>query len=672
MTAKVDGPGGIIRTAAVQLAWKLAGNVSVESFNSTFAPRSPGLGFQDPQEDIEFRYSWQLIAQWLVGYSLGLLSPEDTISDAEDWFLGDTDEHSRLEVDFPMFDVAEAVSPSVCWALLPYLLDPLSLGTRRSVLRSNVDSSARTKRKQQGVFYTPADVAQFMANRVVSGMDRKETLTVLDPAAGSGVFLRAALAKQSSFGSMRVFGMDRVALAAELASYVLLATGGVEGWPTPWSAWHQYRIHYATLDTLRLVGFHPERDGLQLVREAADIRDQVRHSLQEGTYVEPAPASEVGHSLASVFPELEQGADAVLTNPPYAAIGSALTNDTAVRDRFMCTRGTRLTATTNVFPMFIEQANAFTHRSGCMSAVVPLSVTFGQGRHFRQLRRTMKGWGKDLEFCSFDRTPDALFGDDVKTRNTIMTTSPSQVPKVRTTGLIRWTSRTRSQLFEGIRPTEIDGSIDDLVPRLSSQKEFELYRSTKSVPSRMENWVASWSRWDPAVSVYEGQPSVYFGPTAYNWLNCVLDPKLLRSLGHTSTASYMAATMRSPGLAAASYAIASSRVAFFLWRSEGDAFHLTRGFLSTLPVPESVASTDRLAALGNQLWVDSIVNPICSENRGSKTIAVPPRSLELLDAIDRELVEALQLDLVFDLAEWHEGCVIVDQMDHGRRQRLNR
>ena len=74
-------------------------------------------------------------------------------------------------------------------ALLPYLLEPLEPGTRRSVLRDPDQAHARSHRRRSGIYYTPADVAEYMVGELhLSSAD----IAVLDPACGSGVFLRAA------------------------------------------------------------------------------------------------------------------------------------------------------------------------------------------------------------------------------------------------------------------------------------------------------------------------------------------------------------------------------------------------------------------------------------------------------------------------------------------------
>ena len=110
--------------------------------------------------------------------------------------------------------------PAEAFALLPYLLDPLAPGTRRCVLKGSDSLGDRHARKAAGVYYTPGDLARYMAEAVDASRDRPR----LDPACGSGVFLRAAhAAAENGQAPLILFGCDIDPLAAEQCAFVLLA-----------------------------------------------------------------------------------------------------------------------------------------------------------------------------------------------------------------------------------------------------------------------------------------------------------------------------------------------------------------------------------------------------------------------------------------------------------------
>src|SRR5262249_40126432 len=135
------------------------------------------------------------------------------------------------------------------FALLPYLLDFARPATRRDVIAGRAEVESRTSRKMQGMYLTPGDVAQFMVETVTSTDLLTGRHTWLDPAAGTGVFLRHV---QSTYSNAAVFGIDVDPRNAELAPYVMLATENDIG-SSPYRRWHAWRLRFATGDALLCV-----------------------------------------------------------------------------------------------------------------------------------------------------------------------------------------------------------------------------------------------------------------------------------------------------------------------------------------------------------------------------------------------------------------------------------
>jgi type I restriction-modification system DNA methylase subunit len=120
--------------------------------------------------------------------------------------------------------------------LLPYILDPHGPGSRLSVKRNPQTGTARARKRAEGVFYTPADVAEYMAGACLDFLDRLCPPMVFDPACGTGVFLRAALKqlrilypRQNAFSlaSTCLFGADIDPWPLDAAAFVLFA----DMWP---------------------------------------------------------------------------------------------------------------------------------------------------------------------------------------------------------------------------------------------------------------------------------------------------------------------------------------------------------------------------------------------------------------------------------------------------------
>jgi hypothetical protein len=467
--------------------------------------------------------------------------------------------------------------------------------------------------------------------------------------------------------SMMLYGIDVNPMAAEFTSFVLLSIAGWNGFPSPWAAWHCNRLNQATGDSL-LLEQDREVDEIS-TRRLAREREDVRAGLMSGLVLPPAALSSVpGRSLADFFPEVATGVDVVLTNPPYAPFGPHPEAKKLSR-YFRCLADQLPRPATNVFPLFFEQGWRLLGPNGSMSIVVPLSVMFGDGGPVAGLRKEVARWNADIEFISFDRTPDALFGDDVKTRNTIVTITPAPNRIIRTSGLIRWTSRSRTALFSSIESTRVDEDIEALVPKVSDAHEYGLYRALRTWPHRMKSWTVRSSRVIPSQGVGTSGSAFYVAQTAYNWLNCIADIGALAEHGHSSSCSYNAVETASAERAFASYAIGVSRVAYLLWRIEGDGFHVTKRFIDALPVPVDPKVIRELATLGEEIWTLARCGRVVSTNRGQQSVSFPPLSQSMLDQIDRSLLAGMEIESGFDLESWCRRNVVVD-LDDQRRQKL--
>ena len=141
------------------------------------------------------RASRRLIAAWVCGVLLGDLDRRSSLLDAERWFTGTV----RTAAGMPASDLkrahailAELVSREGALEMLPYALDPIPHEYRRHVVNGAGNGVARTTRKRRGCFYTPTDVAEHIVSAALSQARLGTHPRVLDPAVGTGVFLRAS------------------------------------------------------------------------------------------------------------------------------------------------------------------------------------------------------------------------------------------------------------------------------------------------------------------------------------------------------------------------------------------------------------------------------------------------------------------------------------------------
>jgi hypothetical protein len=96
------------------------------------------------------------------------------------------------------------------------------------------------------------------------------------------------------------------------------------------------------------------------------------------------------------------------------------------------------------------------------------------------------------------------------------------------------------------------------------------------------------------------------------------------------------------GCASAVFAMCCSRLGYWLWRVEGDGFHLSTQFLLDLPLPfgkqNNRAVPASLLNLSRHLWEQMLESPIVSTNKGVRTVSFSPVSFDgTLSAIDELL-----------------------------------
>src|SRR5205814_1568182 len=159
--------------------------------------------------------------------------------------------------------------------------------------------------------------------------------------------------------------------------------------------------------------------------------------------------------------------DLILSNPPYAKVGATVSSIDL--SSFRSVTRARITPGLRAEALFVEQLWRLTgSSSGRGSLVLPLSVASSSRAEFAGLRRAIQEQPGRWTFSFFDRAPDGLFGDDVKTRNSIVVFRAGGSSSLKTTGLLRWTSRTRRRFLETIEPVLIQADIAECIPKLGS------------------------------------------------------------------------------------------------------------------------------------------------------------------------------------------------------------
>lgn len=679
LSRKAQHFGEPVRRAVGLLARALEPQSPVaNAWASVLGPRAHPENAPDIQ-NIPVLVAWGAVSMHLVGRCVGALASDATLEDAEAWFCGPLTNTGGLTSFLPARAALEAcsllegtASPQDLIELLPYVLDPHGPGSRLSVRADASTKTARDAKKRSGVFYTPPDVADYITRTAIQlHTSLPSTLTVLDPACGTGVFLRSALKYILSLNTTAsdafavanrcLYGTDIDPLAVQAACFVLLAdtieAASASGM-TPWGAWHQLRLNLAVADALTMTATDANH-------AAAGARRQLKTKLASA-YVPPAeadsqtfnrlPLFSAPLSLQERLPELAGGADVLVGNPPYADIGYREDAD-FLSKRFATFDQSRNRGKQDLYPLFIELMWQLT-KPHCSAAgmVVPLSLACHEGSQFVDCRKAIGESGGHWRFAFFDREPHALFGEDVKTRNTIVfrgafdTCTPQQrALRIDTGPMLKWRSTTREQLFESITFTPLsDIDIAPGIPKLSTVLERDVL---SCIQARSLPLGSVWSACTAIAPDDVGKATrrhVFAGSTAYNFINVFFRHDLpLPDRAPSSTNKVHALEFVDSRTANAAFAVLCSRLSFWLWRVYGDGFHVTRRFLSRLPFPSQPQNNGdflSLSTLGLEMWQDLQQQQVVSVNGGRQSIAYRPCSNSgPRDQIDKVLVKRLGL-----------------------------
>jgi hypothetical protein len=691
---------------------------------ASFAPRwrllAPGLG---RPESASNRAAWNLVALWCLAQGSGELPPRSGLSEAERWFRGETQIPAPLLSSLVSQDVLWRAQQALFsvpldhdfWDLFPYVLEEHGPGSRASVMRDPSTATARAAKRKEGVFYTPSDVADFMVQHLLNeSPSMNANARWLDPAAGTGVFLlaicRTAAKRFAGSGAFDrfsyvtndLFGCDISPHSLDAAAFVLLH----EALPdarrkglTPWAAWHAIRINLAEIDSMTTGPADPKHQHPALTEAKIRVKQWLTDPARGWRDTTAISVAELAHRhrsdlglsgtssipLSAVFPDVPEGFDALVGNPPYAPLGPRPDYRSLASDYTCLARG-RAAARENCYPLFVEMMWRLTTPSKSAAALVtPLSIAFHSGSQYEDCRHAMYWHGGKWQFAFFDREPHALFGEEVKTRNAILfrlenAKSPArgQPAAVETGPLRKWTSRTRRSLFDSIDFTPLEAiNITPGIPKLKGPHQSHAFALLRKSSARLPGWCAKLATCDPAEACSKAAfPRVFVGGTAYNFLNVyrafTLDERSPYPLSESSIHSLQ---FKSEAEAQAVFAILSSRLVFWLWHVMGDGFHVAGWLFDQVPFVRTSftdAQFEQLTSLGAALWTQVQQHRIVSVNGGKQTIAFRPLALnQERDAIDKVLIQAAGLPPSFaaELRDFILETVVVDRNDR-RRQHL--
>ncbi|HEY6349254.1 MAG TPA: N-6 DNA methylase [Candidatus Angelobacter sp.] len=668
LSSETERRAASVRQAVAGIQRFLSSPDARQAYGELFATDETADSSTSACEPIEQKAAWALASVYILARCLKAIASDATLEEAGRWFAGNSSPLTTLFSCLPKTSLSEFQSylgrltfDSSFADLLPYILEPHGPGTRLSVVKDPGTQKARQQKREAGVFYTPSDVAEYIAAEVLSRHGGPSTkLRALDPACGTGVFLRALLrivgmhdssVRRFEYATSCLFGIDISELAIQSACFILLhdclVSDGVES-RCPFQAWRRLRMNFVARDALTILAQKPSN---------------VTFTQALGFSCAPLGAVE--------------GFDLILGNPPYASLGER-PDIRELSDRFSCIP-LHCSPHYDLYPLFIEMmwhlANPERHAAGM---VVPLSIAYHRGKQITTCRTEMRRIGGRWYCAFFDREPHALFGEDVKTRNAIIfhIKGPDDLGRQRAliycSPMHKWTSRSRAGLFGSISFTCVDHiDIAPGIPKLRGEVQAQATLMLQQRSTWFREFVER-SFPTPLEDVFHdiNRPCLFVGSTAYNFINVLMPhprPRLRSEpLTQNPLTGFAFSDMRT---ARAAFALLSSRLVFWWWHVHCDGFHVPRWFLESIPFGRGAFSStqlETLSALGERLWGSIQKEPVLSVNGGRQSLAYRPLKCEQLRTqIDAVLIQTARLpgEMVPELQKFVHDTITVDRTD---------
>lgn len=521
--------------------------------------------------------------------------------------LSANDHCQSIELSGTLTKLSDISHYPECPDLINYALEVLEYDAEEyfNIKLSRGIRNSNKKKKGHGIYYTPIDVVSFVVSQCVDPIfTRTAKPSILDCSCGSGVFLfQSLLYLEDTLNpshnldisieifSSCIWGVDISPAAVDCCKAIFL----------------QYYLEHYENATMRL----------------EEIWNTINNSIVVGDAIEL-------HKVLTQN-DFPPHFDCIVGNPPYVTKGR----------------------NSNLFIPFVNNMLYYSSNFSYSALILPLSICYSQGSEFIKLRNNIQNDDATWIFMNYDRSPDSLFGDQVKTRNTILfRNNIKSRTNIFTTNLQRWTSENRNNLFTDYALCNIsEMSISKYVPKISTAIEKAGFKCICSGFSNLS-------------SIFKHDKSDYpliISGTAYNWLYAYdhLPPSVdenKKPYKSSTTKIYHLPDRESRDFC---IAILSNRIAYWYWTVVGDGFHFNASFLSDFKIGKDTFTKSQyieLCRLGGLYSEQIKKHPTVSYNARKKIVNYSHwEAMDIVRSIENIIIDALNLSDNFatHIEQWY-------------------
>ena len=330
------------------------------------------------------------------------------------------------------------------------------------------------------------------------------------------------------------------------------------------------------------------------------------------------------------------GFDVIIGNPPYVSM-SKISYIQSLPD-FKCS---------DLYGYVIKRVFDILNPLGRHGFIVMHNLAFS--RNFKDVRDLISKKSKSSWFSFYSRIPSGLFSGDVRVRNCIYLTSPTDGPQY-TSALHRWFTEQRDSLFANIHYATF--CRHDVIPMLYAQVLQQIYERQKG-----------------CLVLSRGGTRIYYKKVAYNNLSVTpIMPPVYDENGKEIVSSGIGEMAIDPVYANAYLLFCCGKISMCRWLSYGDDFHLTDKDLTGYTFPfDKLAKSDltRIDSIARQFREELPSTLQFKLNAGQRVGTFNTRKLwHLTDESDMIFLKYLteEPETVFQHLENHLSiCVITDK-----------
>ena len=358
------------------------------------------------------------------------------------------------------------------------------------------------------------------------------------------------------------------------------------------------------------------------------------------------------HWLIEFFGILDAGGfNIIIGNPPYVAASEARKSYTPP--------ALATTDCSDIYAWVLERSQNLLCTNGRTGMIVPLSLGFSSD--FSACRRLLFAGYSNNWFSSFGRIPSALFGFDVRVRNTIhLALKSKRPPQAHTTRLHRWFDASRPTLFHTVEYAPFEPALWKFrIPKLNTPALARALEYALSITNRTL---------DSVIAPRQTKHLLHFKKTAYNWLNfCRNLPPCYDGdtrVVHTQFGdiSFRTAEERDLGML-----LCNGKLMFVFWATVCDDFHVTHWSFEDFPIDlDSVPTSLKRTLIALLAEMEEAMNQAtqfklnAGKNIGNYNLA---KCRHVTDKADLLFCEAIGLASVWEEIELYCAQVVKTDFD---------